>query len=75
MQRQAINVSIMELKNLIKELESEQKDFEKDIKLKLSVSQRVKHEREMLKKKWLIPIINYSDASDTWVFDRVEDKE
>jgi len=72
MDRQAINVSIKELKILIKELQKEEKELEEEIGLKI-------HKE----KKWLIPIINYPTitkdkyfyASDTWQFEKLEVKE
>jgi hypothetical protein len=54
MKRQVIIVSIIELKKLIKQLEEENKDFEKRFGIK------------MKNKKWIIGIINKEGLSDTW---------
>jgi hypothetical protein len=57
MKRQALNVSINELKNLVLELMKEEEEFNISIGIK-----QINHD-----KNWLIPIINKTpNQSDTW---------
>jgi len=58
--RQAMNVSIKELRDLADELEKQNNELKKEISSKVRVD-----------KRWLVTIINKSpNCSDTWRFEK-----
>ena len=60
--KQAIRISINELKKLTKELEKEAKQLKKELnKIPNKDFEKINGER-----KWLIPIKNKEGLSDTW---------
>ena len=59
MQRQAINVSIKELRKIADDLEKESKEQEEEFGIKSN-----------LDIKWILSIINKTKESDTWKFEK-----
>ncbi|MBR9682564.1 MAG: hypothetical protein GOV02_02725 [Candidatus Aenigmarchaeota archaeon] len=57
-QRQAMSISIKDLRKLADELEKDLKKANKEIGINMNLDQ-----------KWSVSIINHSEESDTWMFE------